>query len=97
MMYIKLLVLSVPVCRFKMVRVVFKKERAVCPGLLSDTLTTVATMLSNHNDFSNVASTTKQLVQQIITGVCCFMVTSSVKYRQLIFDNILVSCFTYLK
>ncbi|XP_023706009.2 meiosis inhibitor protein 1-like isoform X1 [Cryptotermes secundus] len=58
-----------PAPRFKMVRMVFKKERAVCPGLHSETLTAVATMILNHSDFSNVTSSTKQLVQQIITGI----------------------------
>jgi hypothetical protein len=73
MLYVKLLVLGLPVCRFRMVRMVFKKERAVCPGLLSETLTAVATMLLNHGDFNNVTSNTKQLVQQIITGVCILL------------------------
>jgi cytosine/uracil/thiamine/allantoin permease len=56
-----------------MVRMVFKKERAVSPGLHSETLTAVATMLLNYSDFNNVTSSTKQLIQQIITGVCILL------------------------
>ncbi|KDR11697.1 hypothetical protein L798_14192 [Zootermopsis nevadensis] len=56
--------------RFKMFRLVCKKERALCPSLLSETLTTLATMFLNCSDFSTVNSSTKQLIQQILNGVC---------------------------
>jgi hypothetical protein len=68
MLYAKLFILIAYVCRFKMVRLVFKKERVLCPVLLSETLTTVATVLLKC-DLTTVTSNTRELVQQIMTGV----------------------------
>jgi len=66
-----------------MVRLVFKKERALCPALLSETLTAVATMFLNY-DLTTVTSSTKELVQQIVTWVCMlWKVTSYVWYKLL--------------
>jgi hypothetical protein len=68
-LYAKLFVLVVHVYRFKMVRLVFKKERALCPPLLSETLMAVAAMFLNC-DLTTMTASTKELVQQIVTGVC---------------------------
>lgn len=59
-----------------MVRLVFKKERALCPALLSETLMAVATMFLNC-DLTTVTSSTKELVQQIMTRVCMLCTVTS--------------------
>ncbi|XP_069672386.1 uncharacterized protein [Periplaneta americana] len=52
--------------RSSTVRVVFKKERALCPNLLSETLSVVVTMMLNFTDLGSFSNGTKQLVLQIM-------------------------------